>query len=151
MYCRGRSVFPASSRFRAIAVCVSLAAALLGRAMEPAAAAPANQLADGIWRVQGRAIHGTRRCGDWLVRLTNRQGELSGVVSLARSSVPLQILTLQPDGSFSGTTQAGLTGSRHARAYRISGKFSGDTVSLTLEDNLCPPRHGTAVREAGGG
>jgi hypothetical protein len=30
------------------------------------AAAPATQLPDGIWTVQGRAIQGTRRCGDWL-------------------------------------------------------------------------------------
>jgi hypothetical protein len=84
------------------------------RAVEPSAAAAATQLADGIWTVQGRAIQGTRRCGDWLVRLTNAGGQLSGVVSLARSSVPIQNLTLQSDGTFLGTTRAGLTGSRHA-------------------------------------
>ena len=33
---------------------------------EPVVAAPATQLPDGIWTVQGRAIQGTRRCGDWL-------------------------------------------------------------------------------------
>ena len=121
------------------------------RAVEPSAAAAATQLADGIWTVQGRAIQGTRRCGDWLVRLTNAGGQLSGLVSLARSSVPIQNLTLQPDGTFSGTTRAGLTGSRHARAYKVTGKFSGDTVSLTLEDNMCPPRSGTAIRQARGG
>jgi hypothetical protein len=148
---RGSSLFRGSTRFLMIAVCASLAAVSPVRAVEPAAAAPATQLADGIWTVQGRAIQGTRRCGDWLVRLTNRQGQLSGVVSLARSSVPIQNLALQPDGSFSGTTQAGLTGSRHARAYKVTGKFSGDTVSLTLQDNMCPPRHGTAVRQAASG
>jgi hypothetical protein len=36
------------------------------RAFEPVAAASATQLPDGIWIVQGRAIQGTRRCGDWL-------------------------------------------------------------------------------------
>ena len=36
------------------------------RALEPVVAAPATQLPDGIWTVQGRAIQGTRRCGDWL-------------------------------------------------------------------------------------
>src|SRR5215470_8101378 len=51
---------------------------------------------------------------------------------------------LQPDGTFSGTTRAGLTGSRHTRAYKVTGKFSGDTVSLTLQDSMCPPRSGTA-------
>ena len=139
------------SRFLLVAVCALLAAVSSVQAVESTAAAPATQLADGIWTVQGRAIQGTRRCGDWLVRLTNRQGELSGVVSLARSSVPLQNLTLQPDGSFSGTTRGGLAGSRLARAYKVTGKFSGDTVSLTLETDACPPRHGVAIRRAGDG
>ena len=145
---RGKAVFSSSSRFLIIAALVSLTAVAPVRVVEPAAAAP--QLADGIWTVQGGAIQGTRRCGDWLVRLTNSGGQLSGVVSLARSSVPIQNLTVQPDGTFSGTTRAGLTGSRHARAYKITGKFSGDSVSLTLEDNMCPPRSGTAVRHGRG-
>jgi hypothetical protein len=147
---KGGTLVQRMSRFLLVAVCALVAAVSSVQAVEPTAA-PATQLADGIWTVQGRAIQGTRRCGDWLVRLTNRQGQLSGVVSLARSSVPIQALALQPDGSFSGTTQAGLTGSRHARAYKVTGKFSGDTVSLTLQDNMCPPRHGTAVRQAASG
>src|SRR5215472_16274040 len=139
---KGGTVFRGPSCFLLIVVCASLVAVSPVQAVGPAA-----QLADGIWTVQGRAIQGTRRCGDWLVRLTNRQGQLSGVVSLARSSVPIQNLALQPDGSFSGTTRAGLTGSRHTRAYTITGQFSGDTVRLTLEDNMCPPRHGEAIRQ----
>ena len=134
-------------RLLLIAAGATLAVGAQVRVLEPATAAPAAQLADGIWTVQGRAIQGTRRCGDWLVRLTNRQGQLSGVVSLARSSVPIQNLALQPDGTFSGTTRAGLTGSRHTRAYTITGQFSGDTVRLTLEDDMCPPRHGEATRQ----
>ena len=119
--------------------------------MEQTTAATATQLGNGVWTVQGRAIPGRRQCGDWLVRLTNAEGRLSGVISLARASVPIQNLTLLPDGSFSGTTRAGLVGSSHARAYKVIGKFSGDTVSLTLEDNLCPPRHGMAIRQAAAG
>lgn len=134
-------------RFLFVAICASVVAVSAVRAVEPVATAPATQLPDGIWTVQGRAIQGTRRCGDWLVRLTNRQGQLSGVVSLARSTVPMQNLALEPDGSFSATTRAGLTGSRHTRAYKVSGKFSGNTVSLTLEDNICPPRRGEATRQ----
>ena len=145
---KGRTVWKISFRFLLIAACASLAAVSPVRVLEPSTAAAATQLADGIWTVQGRAIQGTRRCGDWLVRLTNRQGQLSGVVSLARSSVPIQNLVLQPDKSFSGTTRAGLTGSRHTRAYQVTGKFSGDTVSLTLEDNMCPPRHDEATRQS---
>lgn len=114
-------------------------------------AATATRLGNGIWTVQGRAIPGRRQCGDWLVRLMNAGGQLSGVVSLARASVPIQNLTLLPDGSFSGTTRAGLVGSSHARAYKVTGKFSGDSVSLTLQDNICPPRHGMAMRQAAAG
>jgi len=139
------TVFRGTSCFLIIVVCASIVSVSPVRAVGPAA-----EIADGIWTVQGRAIHGTRRCGDWLVRLTNARGQLSGVVSLARSSVPIQNLMLQPDGTFSGTTRAGSTGSRHARAYKVTGKFLGDTVSLTLKNSMCPPRSGTAIRQAGG-
>ena len=128
-------------------ISVATAAALVVSApvwSQPSTAAP-DALANGTWRVQGREIPGTR-CGHWLVRLTNSQGRLTGVVSLARGSVPIQNLALLPDGSFSGTTQAGVVGSTHARAYRITGKFSGDTVQLTLENDICPARHGAARR-----
>ncbi len=148
---KGWTVFKGSLLLLLITVCAPLGVVSPVRAVEPVTATPTTQLADGIWTVQGRAIQGTRRCGDWLVRLTNRQGQLSGVVSLARSSVPIQNLVLQSDGNFSGTTQAGLTGSRHTRAYKITGQFSGDTVSLTLENDVCPPRHGVATRRAAGG
>ena len=144
---RNRAAFRGPLRVLFAVLCVSVPLLPLSAA---GPAAPACQLLDGVWTVQGRAIQGTRRCGDWMVRLTNSHGQLSGLVSLARSSVPIQNLVLMPDGSFSGITQAGLTGSRHARAYKITGRFSGDTVSLTLEDNQCPPRQGTAVRQAGG-
>jgi hypothetical protein len=143
MHRNGGSLVRGSTRFLVAAATMLVAVVASVQPAERAAAA----LADGVWRVQGRAIHGTR-CGDWLVTLTNRQGQLSGVIALARASVPIENLVAQSDGSFSGTTRAGLVGSRHARAYRVSGRFSGDTVSLTLEGNLCPPRHGTAVRQA---
>jgi hypothetical protein len=147
---KGTTLLWHSLRFLLIAACAPVAAAAPARAAEPTAAAPAT-LADGTWTVQGRAIPGHRRCGNWLVRLTNAQGQLSGVVSLARASVSLQNLALSPDGSFSGNTRAGVAGSRLARAYKVTGTFSGDVVNLTLEDNICPPRHGTAVRRSGRG
>jgi hypothetical protein len=140
-------VFSRLPSFLVLGICASLAAVSPARAQPPAAAAAT--LASGTWTVQGREIPGTR-CGNWLVRLTNRQHELSGVVSLARGSVPIQNLTLLPDGSFSGTTQAGVVGSTHARAYKVTGKFTGDTVHLTLETNRCPARHGVATRRPGG-
>ena len=145
---KDESMLRGSSCFLLRAACALLLAVSPVRGVEPARAAP--PLADGVWTVQGRAIQGTRRCGDWLVRLTSRQGQLSGVLSLARSSIPIHNLVLQPDGSFSGTTRAGVVGSTHVRAYQVSGTFSGDTVSLTLEDNHCPPRRGTAARQAAG-
>jgi hypothetical protein len=147
---RGRTVFPGLLYFLVVAVCASFAGVLSVGALETATTAPA-KLADGIWIVQARAIPGTGHCGDRLVRLTNRQGRLSGAVALARASVPIENFALLPDGSFSGTTRGGLAGSRLARAYKVTGKFSGDTVSLTLETDACPPRHGVAIRQAGDG
>jgi hypothetical protein len=144
---KDESVMRVSSRFLLISALASLAVISPLRAVEPGAAAPATELADGTWTVEGRAVQGARRCGNWLVRLTSRRGQLSGVVSLAQSSVPIQNLVLQPNGSFSGRGRAGLVGSRHIRGYRVSGKFSGDTVSLTFQESMCPPRHGTAVRK----
>ena len=130
-------------RFLFIGLCTSPAA------ISPAQAQPPATVANGTWTVQGHQIPGTR-CGHWLVRLTNVQGRLSGVVSLARASVPIHDLTLLPDGSFAGTTQAGLVGSSYARAYKVTGHFSGDTVDLTLENDICPARHGVATRQPRG-
>src|SRR5271166_2531458 len=104
-----------------VALWVSLAAIGPGRTQPPAAAPVVVPV--GTWTVQGREIPGTR-CGHWLVRLTNRDGRLSGVVSLARGSVPLENLVLQPDGSFSGATRAGVVGSTHARPYTVTGGFT---------------------------
>jgi hypothetical protein len=140
----------ALSHLLVVAVYASLAAIAPAHA-QPTGSAPAAHLPEGVWTVQGREIPGTRRCGHWMVRLTNAQGRLSGVISLARGSVPIQNLTLQPDGSFSGTTQAGVVGTTHARAYTVTGRFSGDMVNLTLENNACPARHGAATRQAGRG
>src|SRR5215472_14071462 len=105
------------------------------------------QVADGTWTVQGEGSPGSRRCGAWLVRLTNLRGQLSGTVSHARTNVPIQNLVLMPDGTFSGTTEADLRRSRHARASKVSGRFSGDTVNLTLEIQSCPTRHGSITRQ----
>ena len=137
-------MFSRSPRFFFIGMWASLAAVSSAGA-QPRAAPPVT-LANGTWTVQGREIPGAR-CGHWLVRLTNMQGGLSGVVSLARASVPIQNLALAPDGSFSGTTQAGVVGSTHARAYQVTGRFVGDTVHVTLETNRCPARHGIATRQ----
>ena len=140
-----RTRFSGSRALRALVVAlwVSMAAIGQGRTQPPAAAPVVVPV--GTWTVQGREIPGTR-CGHWLVRLTSRNRELSGVVSLARGSVPLENLALQPDGSFSGTTRAGVVGSTHARPYRVTGRFTGETVHLTLETDRCPPRQGSATR-----
>src|SRR5215831_10778607 len=88
------------------------------------------QLADGTWTVQGEGSSGSRRCGAWLVRLTNLRGQLSGTVSHARTTVPIQNLVLMPDGTFSGATEADLRRSRHARASKVTGRFSGILSTL---------------------
>jgi hypothetical protein len=143
LYLERLTMLSRSPRFLFIGMWASLAAVSSAGAQSPGA--PPVMLANGTWTVQGREIPGTR-CGNWLVRLTNTQGSFSGVVSLARGSVPIQNLALAPDGSFSGTTQAGVVGSTHARAYQVTGRFVGDTVHVTLETNRCPARHGVAMR-----
>jgi len=138
---RGMLAFRGSLSFLLIAGCVWV----LG--ISPAQA----QLGDGVWTVQGEGSPGSRRCGQWLVRLTNARGQLSGTVSHARTTVPIQNLVLMPDGTFSGTTEADLRRSRHARASTVSGRFSGDTVNLTLNIQSCPARQGIATRRVPGG
>jgi len=134
-------VFRRSLPFLFIAVSVSVAAVVPVQA----------QLTNGTWTVQGTRVPGSRRCGEWLVRLTNARGQLSGVVSHARATVPIQKVVLMPDGSFSGTTQASLSGSRRAPSSKVTGRFWGDTVSLTFDSERCPPRHGVATRRTAGG
>jgi len=134
-------VFRRSLPFLFIAVSVSVAAVVPVQA----------QLTNGTWTVQGTRVPGSRRCGEWLVRLTNARGQLSGVVSHARATVPIQNVVLMPDGSFSGTTQASLSGSRRAPSSKVTGRFWGDTVSLTFDSERCPPRHGVATRRTAGG
>jgi len=141
------AVFSKLLSYLIIAIYASLTAVTPARSQSPARGPAA--LANGTWTVQGREIPGTR-CGHWLVRLTTVYGRLSGVVSLARSSVLLQDLSLLPDGSFSGTTQAGVVGATYASAYKVTGKFNGDTVHLTLENDICPARPGVAMRHAAG-
>ena len=146
---KGRAAARRALRF-VMAVCVAVIAVSRPQAAEPATASPSRWLADGIWMVQARAP-GNQHCSDRLVRLSNKQGRLSGAVAFARASVPIRNLVLLPDGSFSGATEASLTGSRLGRFYKVTGKFSGDVVSLTLEDDVCPPRHGVATRQAASG
>ena len=163
---KGRTVFRGALPFLLTAACMSVqsacqypaatspapAAVSPMPAVAPAAPAPAIQLADGTWTVRGTRVPGSRRCGEWLVRLTSAGGRLSSTVSHARNTaVPIQDLVLMPDGSFSGTTQASMSGSRRAPSATVTGQFSGDTVNLTFDSERCAPRQGTATRRALGG
>ena len=160
---RSRTVSLVSLRFLLFAGCVSMQSACQPPAAAPAAPAaappapvaepvappPAVQLADGTWTVQGTRVSGSRFCGEWLVRLTSAGGQLSGSVSHARNTaVPIQNLVLMADGSFSGSTQASMSGSRRAPPATVTGQFSGDTVNLTFDSERCAPRQGTATRRA---
>ncbi|HWB48478.1 MAG TPA: hypothetical protein VG651_05170 [Stellaceae bacterium] len=101
---------------------------------------------DGFWNIQGRAIPGMR-CGDWMVRLAVEQGRLTGLVGVGQGNVMLQNLVLRPDGSFSGNTAAGHVNARAVRAYQVRGRFSGDLVTVTLSNEICPDRQGHAQRQ----
>ena len=162
---KGRTGFRGSLPLLLFAACVSVQSACQYPAATPpapaavapvpgaqsVAPAPTVQLADGTWTVQGTRVPGSRFCGEWLVRLTNAGGQLSGTVSHARNSVPIQNLVLMPDGSFSGSTPASMSGSRRAPPATVTGQFSGDTVNLTFDSERCAPRQGTATRRAPGG
>ena len=163
---KGRTVFRGALPFLLTAACMSVqsacqypaatspapAAVSPVPAVAPAAPAPAIQIADGTWTVRGTRVPGSRRCGEWLVRLTSAGGRLSSTVSHARNTaVPIQDLVLMPDGSFSGTTQASMSGSRRAPSATVTGQFSGDTVNLTFDSERCAPRQGTATRRTLGG
>ena len=126
---KGRPVFHGSLRFVLVAGCVWV----LG--ISPARA----QLADGTWTVQGEGSPGSRRCGEWLVRLTNVGGQLSGTVSHARTTVPIQNLVLMPDGTFSGTTEADLRRDQDTPALPKSlGGFRGIGSTLLWKSSLAP-------------
>jgi hypothetical protein len=148
-------------RFLLFAGCVSLQSACQPPAAAPAAPVaapsvpvaqpagppPAIQLADGTWTVRGTRVPGSRFCGEWLVRLTNAGGRLSGTVSHARNTaIPIQNLVLMPNGSFSGSTPASMSGSRRAPPATVTGQFSVDTVNVTFDSERCPARQGTTTR-----
>jgi hypothetical protein len=118
-------------------------------AMMPAVAGWAQVPRDGFWNVQGRVISGTR-CGDWMVRLEVEQGRLTGLVGVGQGNVFLQNLVLRPDGIFSGNTAAGHINGRVVRAFQVSGRFSGDLVTVTLSNEICPDRNGHALRRSTG-
>ena len=150
---RGQRLSPADNQlqFESVARLNAAEPASPARAAQPAAPAQAIQLADGTWTVQGIRIPGSRLCGEWLVRLTNERGQLSGVVSQARSTVPMENLVLMPDGSFSGTTPERLVGSNRAPASKVIGQFSENAVRLIFESERCPASQGTATRHPASG
>jgi hypothetical protein len=103
----------------------------------------------GFWTVQGRAVPGTH-CADWAVRLAVEEGRLTGAVGVGQGNVIIQNLVLRPDGSFSGDTPAGYVNNRSVRAYSVMGRFSGDLVSVTLKNEICPDRSASARRQPTG-
>jgi hypothetical protein len=104
---------------------------------------------DGFWVVQGRGIAGMR-CADWMMRLAVEQGRLTGSVGLVQGNVIIDNLVLGPDGRFSGQTRAGLVNGRSVRANQVRGQFVGDTVRVTLSNEICPDRNGSARRQSFG-
>ena len=94
----------------------------------PTPRAPAR---DGNWEVRGSPI--SMQCGTWSVRIGVAQGRLSGSYFVGDAgdndgSHPITDLAWQPDGSFSGRA---LT--RSQGMFAVSGRFSGDTISIVLK------------------
>lgn len=105
---------------------------------------------DGNWEVHGSAT--SHQCGSWSVRIGAAQGRLSGSFFVGDTGenvglLPIRDLALQSDGAFSGT---GVTGSQGV--YSFSGRFSGDTMSLTMTSvsARCPETRTGQGRRSGG-
>ena len=60
------------------------------------------------------------------------QGQFSGRVGLTQATLP------------AGATRPAV---RAVSPYEVSGRFDGDTVSVTLQTNACPIRAGRAGRQ----
>ena len=123
---------------RSAAMLVTLAVTPVWAQMPQATTPP-----DGTWLISGRATPGMR-CADWFVRITKRGSQLSGIVGLSQGNVPIYGMQLQPDGTFSGTTQAGHVNARAVRAYEVNGQFYGSVLAITLENEICPMRSGSS-------
>jgi hypothetical protein len=124
-----------------MAVCVPVIAVSRPQTAEPATASPSRWLADGIWIVQARAP-GNQHCTDRLVRLSNKQGRLSGALAFARASVPIRNLMLPPDGSILGATRARLTDQNSAALIKLAASSAGIRSALPLKVMAAPsPRH----------
>ena len=94
-------------------------------------ATPRAPARDGNWEVRGSPI--SMQCGTWSVRIGVAQGRLSGSYFVGDAgdndgSHPITDLAWQPDGSFSGRA---LT--RSQGMFAVSGRFSGDTISIVLK------------------
>ena len=86
---------------------------------------------DGNWEVRGSPI--SMQCGTWSVRIGVAQGHLSGSYFVGDAgdndgSHPITDLAWQPDGSFSGRAVT-----RSQGMFAVSGRFSGDTISIVLK------------------
>jgi hypothetical protein len=134
--CRSRRAAAVRSVVAAVALFLAVFAPAFGQAPP----------LDGFWNVQGRGIPGMR-CADWMVKLAVEQGRLTGVVGVSQGNVIIQNLVLRPDGSFSGSTQAGHVNARAVRAYQVRGQFIGNLVTVTLSNEICPDRSGSARRQ----
>jgi hypothetical protein len=94
-------------------------------------ATPQAPARDGNWEVRGSPI--SMQCGTWSVRIGVAQGRLSGSYFVGDAgdndgSHPITDLTWQPDGSFSGRAVT-----RSQGLFAVSGRFSGDTISIVLK------------------
>jgi len=118
--------------------------AALGASLAIISAAWSAPLPDGNWTIQGRGVMGTG-CGDWFVRLNSLHGQLSGIVGVAKGNVSLRNITLLSSGAFTASTPDTWDGPRHIRGYHVTGSFTGDRITVTIENRFCPTRIGSVA------
>jgi hypothetical protein len=89
---------------------------------------------DGTWQLIGAAQ--SVRCPSYTMQIVVTGNHLSATVGLAKLTTRIAG-TVSPDGSFVAQNSA---------SVRASGRFSGDTVTAELTDNVCTARSGTGQK-----
>ena len=107
---------------------------------------------DGTWQANGVT---TGRAGQgcspsWYLRLTVAQGQASGAVVVGAGTQPLQNLVVGPDGTFTATAAQTVSPlGRTIQGGPVSGKLSGETITVTYTSSACGPRDATGARVSG--
>jgi hypothetical protein len=102
---------------------------------------------DGTWQATGMSEASSHCSLSWLIRLTVAQGQASGFFAVDEGSQPLENLVLQPDGAFVAVTRPiSAHNGRSLPAGQLSGRLSGDTITVSYTNGRCGTRRAEGTR-----